>query len=119
VENTVKLPNYKFRDDGLKNWTCILDFVTAILDTHYETNGDVAGDREVQAWAEQCCFGLKHAKNVPTSFLTKVGPKRLFKPLLKPSHVLRPPFLWGAQFRAHETHTWREQLVSAIETPVL
>ena len=44
------IPNYHYRDDGLKLWQAIKEYVSDILSTFYETDDDVQKDKEIQAW---------------------------------------------------------------------
>ncbi|KAL5471056.1 hypothetical protein EMCRGX_G029132 [Ephydatia muelleri] len=51
VEDPNLLPGYHYRDDGLKIWKAIEDFVTDILNEFYASDEDVKGDSELQNWA--------------------------------------------------------------------
>ncbi|CAM2011108.1 lipoxygenase family protein [Acanthopleuribacter pedis] len=53
VNDDKALPHYPFRDDGLLIWKAISTFVENYLGLYYLTDDDVAGDYELQAWAQQ------------------------------------------------------------------
>jgi arachidonate 15-lipoxygenase len=42
---------YPYRDDGILLWDAIQDFAARYIDTCYESDGDVAADAEINAWA--------------------------------------------------------------------
>ena len=52
VDNPDQLPGYYYRDDGLKIFTAIEDFVRDIMDLFYSSDEDVKSDAELQAWAK-------------------------------------------------------------------
>ena len=51
VDNPDLLPGYHYRDDGLRIWKAIEDFVTHIIDLFYRSDQDVSSDTEIQSWA--------------------------------------------------------------------
>jgi arachidonate 15-lipoxygenase len=53
VNNPNTLPHYYYRDDSLLVHEAITDYVTSLLRLWYESDGDVTGDYELQAWAEE------------------------------------------------------------------
>ncbi len=50
VDSCEKLPGYYYRDDGLKIFGAIQDFVGNIVHAFYQTNDDVISDGELQSW---------------------------------------------------------------------
>ena len=44
------IPNYHYRDDGLKLWHAIKDYVSDIINIFYERDEDVENDIELQEW---------------------------------------------------------------------
>ena len=50
VDDTSKLPNYHYRDDGLLIWNAINKMVAGILSLFYKSDADVANDTELNAW---------------------------------------------------------------------
>ena len=53
VDDASRLPGYHYRDDALKIWDAIADFVGAVVRTFYRSNADVLADFELQAWARE------------------------------------------------------------------
>ena len=51
VDDHEKLPGYYYRDDGIKIWHAINEFVGGIVAEFYSTDEDVESDGEIQAWA--------------------------------------------------------------------
>ena len=51
VDDPNLLPGYFYRDDGLKIWQAIKNFVTDIIKEFYTRDADVKGDSELQSWA--------------------------------------------------------------------
>ena len=51
VDDPNLLPGYQYRDDGLKVWQAIQDYVEGIIDMFYKSDQDVSSDTEVQSWA--------------------------------------------------------------------
>lgn len=78
VHNSDQLPGYYYRDDGIKIWKAIEEFVQGIIHTFYETDDDVRQDPEVQSWAEDIhtnafpgYFGAKNGHDFPKKISTK------------------------------------------------
>jgi hypothetical protein len=53
VDDPDLLPGYHYRDDALKVWDAIAEFVGAIVRNFYHTDADVIGDFELQAWVRE------------------------------------------------------------------
>ena len=53
VDNPDKLPNYFYRDDGVRLWDAIEAYVRSILDLFYTDDKEVQEDREVRNWANE------------------------------------------------------------------
>ncbi|XP_072518407.1 polyunsaturated fatty acid lipoxygenase ALOX15B-like [Salminus brasiliensis] len=45
-----KIPNYYYRDDGLRLWNIIQKFVEGLLKCYYQSRDDVEKDSELQKW---------------------------------------------------------------------
>ena len=77
VDNPDLLPGYYYRDDGLRIWKAIEDFVTRIIDLFYKSDQDVAGDMELQSWAKDLyeegfpANGGKQGHDFPASITKK------------------------------------------------
>nr|ABW76418.1 allene oxide synthase/8R-lipoxygenase fusion protein [Gersemia fruticosa] len=50
VDDSTKLPEYYYRDDGLVLWEAIKTLVTEIISIFYKNNDDVKRDNEIQSW---------------------------------------------------------------------
>ncbi|WP_437302381.1 lipoxygenase family protein [Sorangium sp. So ce388] len=53
VDSKEALPDYPYRDDALTVWNAIHDWVSDYVGIYYESDGDVAGDYELQAWVQE------------------------------------------------------------------
>ena len=51
VDDPNILPGYYYRDDGLKIWNAIEDYITDVLNEFYSSDGDVKNDPELQNFA--------------------------------------------------------------------
>uniref|UniRef100_A0A8C6TF17 Lipoxygenase domain-containing protein n=1 Tax=Neogobius melanostomus TaxID=47308 RepID=A0A8C6TF17_9GOBI len=68
------VPNYYYRDDGLKLWDIIHRFVNGVLSCYYENDNDVQQDTELQKWIQDICeHGLlsQVGMGFPQRFLKK------------------------------------------------
>ena len=52
IENrdVADIPNYHYRDDGLKLWHVINGYVRDIINIFYETDKEVEEDKELEDW---------------------------------------------------------------------
>lgn len=48
TKGTQKVPKYYYRDDGLKLWRAITNFVKGVVSVYYHTEKDVQTDLELQ-----------------------------------------------------------------------
>ncbi|XP_059917629.1 hydroperoxide isomerase ALOXE3-like [Gadus macrocephalus] len=67
------IPNFYYRDDGLKLWTAINRFVRAMLGLYYPTDDEVSGDAELQRWIQDIFtkgFLGNSSSGMPESFIT-------------------------------------------------
>jgi hypothetical protein len=55
------LPCYLFRKDGLRLWEAYGEFASDFVDSIYDTDADVANDKDVQDWAEETVASDKAA----------------------------------------------------------
>ncbi|XP_074620664.1 allene oxide synthase-lipoxygenase protein-like isoform X3 [Acropora palmata] len=61
VEDAEKLPNYYYRDDGLRLWNAISEFIGELVDIFYHKDDDVSRDHELQSWVKDI-----HENGLPT-----------------------------------------------------
>ncbi|XP_037541409.1 hydroperoxide isomerase ALOXE3-like [Nematolebias whitei] len=47
------IPNFYYRDDALKLWNCIKDFVRGMVQYFYPSDSDVSRDTELQEWIHE------------------------------------------------------------------
>ncbi|CAK6984721.1 polyunsaturated fatty acid lipoxygenase ALOX15B-like [Scomber scombrus] len=67
------LPNFYYRDDGLKLWDIIHRFVQGLLGNYYEDDAEVQKDSELQSWIQEIFehgFLSKNDAGFPSSFRT-------------------------------------------------
>ncbi|KAK3579731.1 hypothetical protein CHS0354_008871 [Potamilus streckersoni] len=50
VDDPQLLPNYHYRDDAMKMWKCISDFMSKVVHIYYKTDSDIEEDEELQNW---------------------------------------------------------------------
>ncbi|XP_042359022.1 hydroperoxide isomerase ALOXE3-like [Plectropomus leopardus] len=67
------IPNFYYRDDGLKLWNIINSFVKAVVEHYYPSDSEVCKDTELQEWISEIFthgfFGNK-ASGFPAGFHT-------------------------------------------------
>ena len=52
VGNSLLLPGYYYRDDGIKVWEALEEYVTNVINYFYANDGDVQEDDEIQSFAK-------------------------------------------------------------------
>nr|XP_043904896.1 hydroperoxide isomerase ALOXE3-like [Solea senegalensis] len=65
------VPNFFYRDDGLKVWNIINTFVKAVVEFYYPTHSDVCKDSELQEWISEIFthgFLGNKASGIPACF---------------------------------------------------
>lgn len=53
VDDGERLPHYPYRDDALRYWDAIRDWVTSYLELYYESDQHVQQDDEIQNWGRE------------------------------------------------------------------
>ncbi|XP_020504091.2 arachidonate 12-lipoxygenase, 12R-type [Labrus bergylta] len=67
----ISVPNYHYRDDGLKLWDIIHKFVKGVLCHYYKTDAEVHQDSELQKWIQDIYehgFLSQSCTGIPQSF---------------------------------------------------
>ncbi|XP_017208558.3 hydroperoxide isomerase ALOXE3 isoform X1 [Danio rerio] len=67
------LPNFFYRDDGLRVWAFINDFVRSVVEFFYQNDSDVQKDTELQDWINDIFihgFLEQSSSGIPQSFST-------------------------------------------------
>ncbi|XP_033940092.1 polyunsaturated fatty acid lipoxygenase ALOX15B-like isoform X1 [Pseudochaenichthys georgianus] len=67
------VPNFYYRDDGLKLWDIIQRFVQGMLSFHYESDAEVWKDGQLQDWISEIFkygFLSQSSTGIPQSFTT-------------------------------------------------
>ncbi|XP_034051046.1 hydroperoxide isomerase ALOXE3-like [Thalassophryne amazonica] len=67
------VPNFYYRDDGLKLWSIINSFVQGVVEYYYPSDSEVCRDSELQEWISEIFthgFSGNKASGVPASFHT-------------------------------------------------
>ncbi|XP_077367463.1 polyunsaturated fatty acid lipoxygenase ALOX15B-like [Festucalex cinctus] len=65
------IPNFYYRDDGLKLWDVIHRFVKAVVGHYYRSNNDIVKDSELQGWINEIftrCFLGSKSSGCPEAF---------------------------------------------------
>ncbi|KAJ8000760.1 hypothetical protein DPEC_G00183680 [Dallia pectoralis] len=68
------VPNFFYRDDGLKLWKIILSFVQSVIDYYYTDDKEVENDSELQSWIGDIFengFHSKASTGIPNIFHLK------------------------------------------------
>ncbi|XP_059211645.1 hydroperoxide isomerase ALOXE3-like [Centropristis striata] len=67
------IPNFYFRDDGIRVWSIINSFVKAMVAYYYSSDSEVSSDSELQEWINEIFhYGFlgRHDSGIPSSFQT-------------------------------------------------
>ncbi|XP_062380300.1 hydroperoxide isomerase ALOXE3-like [Sardina pilchardus] len=67
------VPNFYYRDDGIKLWDIICKYVTGVLQYYYKSDEEVQKDTELQSWIKEIFingFLERERTGIPDSFQT-------------------------------------------------
>ncbi|XP_052443373.1 hydroperoxide isomerase ALOXE3 [Carassius gibelio] len=67
------IPNFFYREDGLRLWSFINDFVRSMVELYYQSDSDVQQDTELQDWIEEIFihgFLEQSSTGIPQCFST-------------------------------------------------
>ncbi|XP_062993290.1 hydroperoxide isomerase ALOXE3-like [Elgaria multicarinata webbii] len=98
------LPNYYYKEDGMKLWEAIESFVSGILGLYYGSDRSVKEDPELQAWVAEIfdkCFFKCESSDFPehletTAELTKYLTMVIFTSSVRHASVNNGQFDFGA-----------------------
>ncbi|XP_016117306.1 arachidonate 5-lipoxygenase-like, partial [Sinocyclocheilus grahami] len=66
------VPNYYYRDDGMRIWEAIHCFVSAVVKIYYDSDEAVQKDVEIQEFVKDvACFGMNNSDNFPKSLTSR------------------------------------------------
>ncbi|KAF4114001.1 hypothetical protein G5714_004224 [Onychostoma macrolepis] len=65
------VPNYYYRDDGMRIWEEIHSFVSAVVMIYYDSNKAVQQDVEIQGFVKDACFGINNSDSFPKSLKSR------------------------------------------------
>ena len=60
VDDPDELPQYHYRDDGVKVWEALEEYIRNVIGVFYLSDGEVASDPQLQEWAKEI-----HTKGFP------------------------------------------------------
>uniref|UniRef100_A0A670Z745 Arachidonate epidermal lipoxygenase 3 n=1 Tax=Pseudonaja textilis TaxID=8673 RepID=A0A670Z745_PSETE len=98
------LPNYYYKEDGLKLWSAIESFVSGMIGLYYLSDGAVEKDMELQAWVAEIfekCFHQRQSSGFPAHLgtvaeLTKYLTMIIFTCSVRHASVNNSQFDFGA-----------------------
>src|SRR5262249_11746640 len=90
VDDPRLLPNFYYRDDALKLWSAIEEFVSAVTGIFYASDRDVVEDDELQEWRRELVApegGQRRGRPTPHSLpaLAQLAPSAAFPPSAPPA----------------------------------
>ncbi|XP_061032841.1 hydroperoxide isomerase ALOXE3-like [Eubalaena glacialis] len=120
------IPNYHYRDDGLKIWAAIESFVSEIVGYYYPSDAFVQQDSELQAWVGEIFAHvfLGRESSVPPSETTPWLPMQAVHPGELVKLLTAVIFNCSAQHAAvnhgqHDFGAWMPNAPSSMRQPPL